>query len=96
MATMSVRSTYALDVQTAESIKRLARSWNVSQAEVVRRSVRLACEHQAEQAPSPAEVIAYYAERPLPRDRDTTRELVESMRQLRREDDASRDENILP
>ena len=36
VATMSIRSTYALDTETSQTIKRLAREWQVSQAEVIR------------------------------------------------------------
>ena len=37
--TMTHRTTFALDEATAQRIKRLAARWEVSQAEVVRRSV---------------------------------------------------------
>lgn len=47
MAIMTHRTTFALDVTTAQRLKRLARRWNVSQAEVVRRAV-----DQAEKEPS--------------------------------------------
>lgn len=39
MPTMTHRTTFALDEVTAQRLKRLARRWNVSQAEVVRRAV---------------------------------------------------------
>lgn len=39
MQQMTHRTTFALDEETAKRIKRLAARWNVSQAEVVRRSV---------------------------------------------------------
>lgn len=39
------RTTFALDETTAQRLKRLAKLWNVSQAEVVRRSVERS--HQA-------------------------------------------------
>lgn len=42
---MTHRTTFALDEETAQRLKRLAASWDVSQAEVVRRSVQ-----QAEQS----------------------------------------------
>ncbi len=90
MANMSIRSTYALDPQTAQNIKRLARSWGVSQAEVIRRAVRLAAEREAAPKLSPADVVAHYADQPLPRDRAETPQLIESMRRLRHEDDARR------
>ena len=42
MATMTHRTSFALDELTARRIKQLATRWNVSQAEVVRRSVERA------------------------------------------------------
>jgi hypothetical protein len=42
MATMTHRTTFALDAGTTTRIKSLAKLWNVSQAEVVRRAVSLA------------------------------------------------------
>jgi hypothetical protein len=42
MANMTHRTTFALDELTAQRLKRLAGLWNVSQAEVVRRSVERA------------------------------------------------------
>lgn len=86
MANMSNPSTYALDPQTAENIERLAHSW--SQAEVIRRSVRLAVDRDVAPKLSPADVVAHYTDQPLPRDRAETQQLIESMRRLRHEDDA--------
>jgi predicted transcriptional regulator len=42
MPTMTHRTTFALDEATAQRLKRLSSRWNVSQAEVVRRSVEQA------------------------------------------------------
>lgn len=42
VATMTHRTTFALDEGTTLSIKSLAKLWKVSQAEVVRRAVSLA------------------------------------------------------
>jgi hypothetical protein len=42
MQTMTHRTTFALDEVTAQRLKRLATCWDVSQAEVVRRSVEQA------------------------------------------------------
>lgn len=88
MSRMSIRATYALDPQTAQDIKRLARAWGVSQAEVIRRAVRRTAER--EQVLSPAEVVEHYVSQPLPRDRATTRQLIKSMRRLRHDDDTRR------
>jgi predicted transcriptional regulator len=42
MSVMTHRTTFALDEATADRLKRLAKAWSVSQAEVVRRAVELA------------------------------------------------------
>lgn len=47
MPTMTHRTTFALDEPTAQRLRRLAARWNVSQAEVVRRSVEQAEKHMA-------------------------------------------------
>lgn len=90
MARMSIRATYALDVQTDQRIKRLAKAWHVSQAEVIRRSIRSAAE-QAEQALSPADVVAHYRKAPLPRSVEETRALVAAARDWRHGDDEQRE-----
>jgi Ribbon-helix-helix protein, copG family len=50
MPIMTHRTTFALDDATAQRLKRLASRWQVSQAEVVRRSVEQA-EKQSETSP---------------------------------------------
>ncbi len=90
MTRMSIRSTYALDVQTSNSIKRLASIWGVSQAEVIRRSVQRAAAESAPTALTPAEVVARYARGPLPRSAAETRHLIEQLRRDRHRDDAQR------
>lgn len=90
MAHMSVRSTYALDEQTAQRIRHLARVWGVSQAEVVRRSVEYAAAEQPEAVLSPAEVVAHYQRQALPRTKAQTQRLVASLRAARHADDARR------
>ena len=42
MARITVRSTYALDPETVESLDRLARRWSVSKSEALRRIVHVA------------------------------------------------------
>jgi len=44
MATMTYRTTFALDNKTIDRLKHLAGAWHVSQAEVVRRAIALANE----------------------------------------------------
>jgi predicted transcriptional regulator len=40
MATSTVKTTYSLDLETVRAIEELARRWNVSRSEVLRRAVR--------------------------------------------------------
>lgn len=57
---MTVRATFALDVATENSIQRLAKFWNISKAEVVRRSVAQAESAVSQQArPSPLEALEW-------------------------------------
>ncbi len=53
---MTHRTTFALDEATAQRLKRLAARWEVSQAEVVRRSVEQA-ENLAEASPPDAAAL---------------------------------------
>ncbi|MCC5865552.1 MAG: ribbon-helix-helix protein, CopG family [Wenzhouxiangella sp.] len=64
---MTIGSSYALDKETAANIKRLAKGWGVSQAEVIRRSIRRAAEQEGPTAMTPAEVVAHYAAGPAVR-----------------------------
>lgn len=89
MGRMTVRATYALDSETDHRIKRLAKQWDVSQAEVIRRSVRAAAEGN-EQVLSPSEVVQRYTQGALPRSKSRTREVVRSLRAWRHEDDKRR------
>lgn len=89
MARMTVRATYALDSETDHRIKRLAKQWDVSQAEVIRRSVRAAAEGN-EQTLTPRDVVQRYAQDALPRSKSRTREVVRSLRAWRHEDDKHR------
>lgn len=89
MARMTVRATYALDDETDQRIRRLAKEWAVSQAEVIRRSVRAALE-QSEKTLTPRNVMERYAEGPLPRSKTRTREVVRSLRAWRHGDDKQR------
>jgi len=90
MATMSVRSTYALDPETAQIIKRLAVDWGVSQAEVIRRAVRESSTQPKTVALSPAEVIDHYRSQALPRNPQQTRTLIRKLRAERHRDDKRR------
>jgi hypothetical protein len=89
MATMSIRATYALDPTTAQYIRELALNWGVSQAEVIRRSVRQAAAQETP-ALSPADVLAHYASQPSPRTATETRALITALRNDRRAADRHR------
>lgn len=51
MAVHTVKTTYALDVETVRSLDELARRWNVSKSEALRRAIR------ASAAQAPAEPL---------------------------------------
>jgi hypothetical protein len=57
MPTMTHRTTFALDEATALRLKRLAARWNVSQAEVVRRSVEQAEKSGESSKPDPIALL---------------------------------------
>ena len=40
MATVTIKSTYSLDVETVRALEGLARRWNVSKSEALRRAIR--------------------------------------------------------
>lgn len=86
---MSIRATYALDEQTDQRIRRLARTWGVSQAEVIRRAVQTSAEH-VQNTLTPAEVAARYKAAPLPRSAAATRRAIAALRHLRHADDEQR------
>lgn len=44
MATPTIRSTYALDVETVRILERIARRWKVSKSEALRRAIRAAAD----------------------------------------------------
>ena len=41
---MTIKSTYSLDVETARALDEMARRWNVSKSEALRRAIRAAAE----------------------------------------------------
>jgi predicted transcriptional regulator len=57
MQTMTHRTTFALDETTAHRLKRLAARWQVSQAEVVRRSLEQAEKLTESQKPDPIALL---------------------------------------
>ena len=42
MATQTIKTTYALDVETVRKLEQMARRWNVSKSEALRRAIRAA------------------------------------------------------
>jgi hypothetical protein len=50
MATTTIRSTYALDVETVRTLERIAARWQVSKSEALRRAIRAAAAEQPETA----------------------------------------------
>ncbi len=89
MASMSIRSTYAFDPDTVESIRTLAKRWKVSQAEAVRRSVRIAVAQTSDE-PTPNQVLAHYRNQGAPRDWEETRAIMGQLRAERDSDDLRR------
>jgi hypothetical protein len=57
MQTMTHRTTFALDEATAQRLKRLAAQWQVSQAEVVRRSLEQAEKLTKSEKPDPIALL---------------------------------------
>ena len=49
MAVTTIKSTYSLDVETVRTLESLARRWNVSKTEVLRRAIRAAAEGEKNQ-----------------------------------------------
>jgi len=47
MATMTIKSTYSLDVESVRALEALARRWSVSKSEVLRRAIKAAAEEDA-------------------------------------------------
>ncbi len=87
---MLLRTTFALDEDTMQRIRGLAKAWGVSQAEVVRRAVRLAAEQEASPAMTASDVVEYYTSHAPPRSEAETRRLIDQMRSDRQADDDRR------
>jgi hypothetical protein len=51
MATITVKSTYSLDVETVRTLEDMARRWGVSKSEALRRAIRAARSGPAPGAP---------------------------------------------
>ncbi len=57
MATQTVKTTYALDVETVRTLEDLARRWNVSKSEALRRAIRASSTRMPPQALTPAQAL---------------------------------------
>ena len=60
MSISKQRTSFALDEATIDALRRLSRRWHVSQAEVVRRAVRLAMDRSEGEAVSVQERLRTY------------------------------------
>ena len=50
MAIMTIRNTYALDVETVQTLERLASRWKVSKSEALRRAIKAAAQEHSRPA----------------------------------------------
>ena len=50
MAVPKIKSTYSLDIETVRTLETLARRWNVSKSEVLRRAIRAAAGEKSQRA----------------------------------------------
>jgi hypothetical protein len=57
MARTSIKSTYALDVETIRKLDRVAARWKVSKSEVLRRAIDVVARDQLGPAPSPLQAL---------------------------------------
>jgi hypothetical protein len=57
MATQSVKTTYSLDVETVRTLEDLARRWNVSKSEALRRAIRASSGRAATEELTPVEAL---------------------------------------
>jgi transposase-like protein len=54
---MTIRSTYALDVDAVRTLEEIARRWGVSKSEALRRAIRTAGAHAEAPQRSPSEAL---------------------------------------
>ena len=57
MAVTTIKSTYSLDVETVRTLEMLARRWNVSKSEVLRRAIRAAAGEKSPRARKKLEAL---------------------------------------
>ena len=80
MARMTVRSTFALDVNTSDSLERLARQWGVSKSEALRRAIAAAAVVEAADSASDALNALESLQERLDLDRDKAERWIERIR----------------
>ena len=83
MVTTTIRSTYVMDVKTAQALDRIARRWGVSTWEALRRAIRAAAE-QPSLEPGEAVRALDQLQRSLKLTRARTRARVQTARRERR------------
>ncbi len=57
MASVTIKSTYSLDVETVRELESIARRWNVSKSEALRRVIRAAASEQAPKGSAALEAL---------------------------------------
>ncbi len=57
MAVTTIKSTYSLDVETVRTLEMLARRWNVSKSEVLRRAIRSAAGEKSQRVREKLEAL---------------------------------------
>jgi len=57
MATQTIKTTYALDVETVRTLEDLARRWNVSKSEALRRAIRASSSQAPTEGLTPVEAL---------------------------------------
>ena len=62
MAIPRIKSTYSLDVETVRTLESLARRWNVSKTEVVRRAIQAAAHEESPRAREKLEALDRWQE----------------------------------
>ena len=84
MAKMTVRSTFALDLETAESLDRLAQRWGVSKSEALRRAVAAASTVEGADSASDAQAALKALQERLGLDKSKAEAWARSIRAERR------------
>lgn len=54
---MTIKSTYSLDIETMRALETLARRWNVSKSEVLRRAIKAAAAEDATRESGPLSAL---------------------------------------